>query len=148
MTGTNESAEIKFVSLEVSEAFTHFSYINHKIFNPKESGFDIPFFFNAERINPSLDKITLSIKICMRDKKKGTKIAGFTLKSVYYVESGLSNSMKLFVLTQVLNQIMCNATGVWTVQFRNKNICAVIPQGYNKFLEDELMLKRTVAEWK
>ncbi|MEI6815268.1 MAG: hypothetical protein WCL14_01560 [Bacteroidota bacterium] len=148
MTGTNESATIKLVSLEVSEAFTHFKYINQMIFNSGDSGFDIPFFFVAERINPSLDKITLSIKICLRDKKKGTRIAGFTLKSVYYVGTGLCNSMKLFVLSQILNQIMCNATGVWTVQFRNKNICAIIPQGYNKFLEDQLMLKKTVDEWK
>jgi hypothetical protein len=148
MTGTNESAEIKFVSLEVSEVFTHYGYEHKIIFNQKESGFDIPFFFTAERLNHSLDKISLSIKVCLRDKKKGTRIAGFTLKSVYYVATGLSNSMKLFVLSQMLNQIMCNATGVWSVQFRNKNICAIIPQGYNKFLEDELMLKKTVAEWK
>ena len=148
MTGTNESADIKLVSLEVSEVFTNFKYLNQKIFHDNEAGFDVPFFFEAEKINPSWDKLTVSIKICMRDRKKGTRIAGFTLKSVFYVGTGLSPNMKYFVLTQILNQLMCNATGVWSVQFSNKSICAIMPQAYNKFLEDELMIKKTIAEWK
>ena|SRR5665213_337889 len=147
MIGTKETADLKLVSISFSEIFTHHDYMNQRPLGPKESRFEVPYFLDVERINPSFDKVTLTLKISMR-LIKGTRIAGFTLKTVYYASTGLSEQFKHQLLAGMLNQSICMITGAWTVQFNNKSICATIPQGYNKFLDDELNIKKTLLNWK
>src|ERR1035438_5001338 len=103
MIGTDETAELKLVSISIVEVFIHHDYMNQRPLGPKESQFDVPYFLDVERINPSFDKLTLTLKISMR-LIKGTRIAGFTFKTVYYASIGISEKMKNQLLEGMLNQ--------------------------------------------
>jgi len=142
-----ESVSMQLIDLSCREFFIHINYNSQKPIEGKGFYFTCPYSFDVDEINAEQDKLTVSVKISMH-LMKGTRIAGLTVKSVHYAGKIHDYQLKFNVLGDLINQAMSVAQGCWITKFKNIHIQNSIPQGINKFFENELEFKKSIDTWK
>ena len=96
--------------------------------------------------NETATLIDMSFEIRLLRREDRFQVVVLDITGHYTVSLGLTFDTKLVAVSEIFNNLASQAQGMWHIKIANPKIAAILPQAYNKLMEQLDNLKEKVYE--
>ncbi len=145
MTG-NKIGEYRINRISIKKFFLNPTFAEIKSLDKKEIKWFLISKFNVKAIDDIWEELTVIMRIALNRELDGAKISELIIETSYHLVKGLNFDLKYIILGILINQTAAQCQGAWTVKHTNPILIAELPQTFNKYIEQEVSLKKEIYE--
>ena len=96
--------------------------------------------------NEEATLIDMSFEIRLLRREDHFQVVFLDITGHYTVSLGLDFETKMVAVSEIFNNLAAQAQGMWHIKITNPTIAAILPQAFNKLMEQLDTLKEQVYE--
>ncbi len=143
---TQEDFSYGLISTDINSFSLHPQYGTDKGLASGNGDFRFGISWKVVETNESATLIDMTAEIWLLRKEDRFQIIFLDITGHYTVSLGLSFDTKVVAISEIFNNLAAQAQGMWHTKIANPNIAAILPQAYNKLMENLEDLKKQMYE--
>ena len=136
----------RLVSAEINSFTLHPKYGTDQELEASNGDFRFGINWKIVETNEKETLIDMTAEIRLLRKEDRFQIVYMELTGHYTVSPNLSFDTKTAAISEIFNNLSAVAQGAWHVRIANPNIASILPQAYNRMLNNLEELKKQVYE--
>lgn len=144
MTG-NEQIQMGILSIEFPFHAVNPAYKQQQPLTEAETEWAIGWNFEGTKLNHDWDKVKVMLYLTLK-KKNAEVIAQLSSESIFRVTARLSYRMKYAAIAKIIDEALGHLIGGWVVKNTNTTIATIVPQPFQRLMDDETAVKKQLYE--
>gem|GEM_PF-2736361 len=141
-----ETGSISLTKISLNKFKLDASYGRGKEIKEGDAGFTLMYVWKVSPLDEEWDELTMTIEIELYRLRDRFSIVKMTVSSIFKVTKGVIFRVKVNMLNEAFNSTVTHVQGIWKLKVYNLSVAKILPQAYNKVLEDELALEKSIYE--
>ena len=143
---TQEDFSYGLTSTDINSFSLHPQYGTDKELPSGNCDFRFGITWKVVGTNDTSTLIDMTAEIWLLRKEDRFQVVFLDITGHYQVSLGLSFDTKVIAISEIFNNLAAQAQGMWHTKIANPNIAAILPQAFNKLIENLEELKKQVYE--
>jgi hypothetical protein len=143
---TEEEFSYRLISTDITNFSLHPKYGTDEELTPGNGDFRFGINWKIVERDETSCFIDMYAEVRLLRKEDRFQIVLLEVTGHYEVSKDISFNTKLVAINELYNNLAAQVQGIWHIKIVNPNIAAIIPQAYNKMIEDEEAFKKQVYE--
>ncbi len=141
-----ETGSIGLTRISLDKFKLDASYSKGKEIKPGDAGFNLVYVWKVSPFDEEWDELTMTLELLLYRLKDRFIIVKMTVTSVFMVTKGVIFKVKVNMLNEAFNSTVTHVQGIWKLKVYNLSVAKILPQAYNKVLQDEQGLEKDIYE--
>ncbi len=141
-----EEFSYRLINTDINSFTLHPQYGTDKELTPSNGDFRFGINWKIVERNETSCFIDISAEVRLLRKEDRFQVIFLEVTAHYEVSKNISFNTKVFALNELYNNLAAQVQGIWAVKIANPHIAAILPQAYNKLMENEEEFKKQVYE--
>ncbi len=143
---TEEEFSYRLINTDITKFSLHPKYGTDEELTPSNGDFRFGINWKIVEKDETSCFIDMSAEVRLLRKEDRFQIVLLEVTGHYEVSKDISFNTKLVAINELYNNLAAQVQGIWHVKIVNPNIASILPQAYNKMIENMEEFKKQVYE--